>query len=206
MSAPIRMPNQNPVNTFPASRLKNGVKYATDGQLEVAEEACERWGWASAGMLLVGLIAEAFLAGFEPPHSSLLGRWGPLLADCLVVIGVAGEVQFARMGSRRQGELTQRSKDRLADANHKLAALQKQLAPRFIGPEFSQALQGRPAAHVRIEYLKDAPDTFELSGWIVSRLAPEGWAIDDFAPIKSATEGPLAALPAIFLREGNSRE
>lgn len=196
MSAPIRMPNQNPVNTFPASRLKNGVKYATDGQLEVAEEACERWGWASAGMLLVGLIAEAFLAGFEPPHSSLLGRWGPLLADCLVVIGVAGEVQFARMGSRRQGELTQRSKDRLADANHKLAALQKQLAPRFIGPEFSQALQGRPAAHVRIEYLKDAPDTFELSGWIVSRLAP----------IKSATEGPLAALPAIFLREGNSRE
>jgi len=118
------------------------------------------------------------------------------------VIGVAGEVQFARMGSRRQGELSQRSKDRLAEANRKLAALQKQLTPRFIGPEFSEALQGHPSAHVRIAYLKDAPDTLELSGWIVSRLVPAGWEVDDFGPIKSATEGPLAELPTIFSAGG----
>ena len=37
---------------------KRRAKHATDDQLEVAEEACERWGWAS-----VGLIAEGFLAG-----------------------------------------------------------------------------------------------------------------------------------------------
>ena len=131
-----------------------------------------------------------------------LGKMGTIYCGLLVLIGVAGEVQFGRMGSRRQGELTQRSKDRLADANRKLATLQKQLAPRFIGPEFLQALQGQPTANVGIAYLKDAPDTLELSGWIVSGLAQSGWTVNDFSPIKGATTGPLAALPSILSAGG----
>jgi hypothetical protein len=83
-----------------------------------------------------------------------------------------------------------------------LAKLQKQLAPRFTGPEFSEALEGRPTAHVMIAYLKDPPDAFVLAGWIMSSLVRAGWIVDGFNLIKSAHEGPFAALPDILSAGG----
>lgn len=57
----------------------------------------------------------------------------------MVVIGVAGEVQFARMGYSRQGELTQRIKRQLGEATERAAnadlariKLEAQLAPRSL--------------------------------------------------------------------------
>jgi len=161
-------PIQNPPNPFPVWRLKSGVKNATNIQLEMAEESCELWGWTCAGILIAGLIVECFLAGFDPPHASFWGRWGGLLADCLVVIGVAGEIQFARMGSRRQGELTRRVKKQLGEANERAATaeltaenLKAQFAWRSISDEVGQKLVSALSAYngaVTIEYVSNDPE------------------------------------------------
>ncbi len=101
---------------FPDWRLKNAVKNASDEELEDSAEACEWWGWRGAMILMFGLIAEVILAFWDAPHESIPGRWGSAFGTVLVALGVGLEVQFARMGARRQGELTRRVKVRLGDA------------------------------------------------------------------------------------------
>ena len=115
------MPTQNPPNPFPAWRLKNGVKKATNGELEAAVDSCERWGWGCGGTLLVGLVAELALAAVHPAYDSFGGRWVATLADFLVALGVAGEIQFSTMGYRRHTELQRRSDIKVEEARARVA-------------------------------------------------------------------------------------
>jgi hypothetical protein len=81
-------------------------------------------------------------------------RWGSLIADIMIALGVGGEVLFGAIDSRCQSELRRRSNKRLGDAltqageAHERAAkldveaaqLRQQLAPRELSKEQYQTL------------------------------------------------------------------
>jgi len=94
---------------------------AANDELEKSADSCEFWGWLCAGLLGVGLLGELAIAASHPPYDSFLEQWGASLADALVFLGVAGEVQFGRMASRRQAELRRRSDTEIAEAKKRSA-------------------------------------------------------------------------------------
>ena len=102
--------------------LKKGVIKAKDPILEGATSIFEKITLFFGVGVFVGVSAEVWLAYSRFPDTTNVGHWGPVYADMLVAIGVAGEIWFAFRASRCSGELTRRSKDRLADATT-LAAL-----------------------------------------------------------------------------------
>jgi len=102
---------------WPAWRLANGIGAAADNELEIAATSCERWTWACAILVVIGVALEFMLAIKHPDYGSPGEIWGTALADFLIGIGVAGEIAFARMGFSRQGELTRRSNRKLEDAH-----------------------------------------------------------------------------------------
>lgn len=161
ISAPTHKPIKNPrSNSFPAWRLTNDVMKASDAALKDAGESCERWGGGSAALVVIGVLAEVAIAAYHPQYDSFLEQWGSTLANVLVAIGVAAEVQFGRMGRRRDAELQRRSNDKLGAAE-KIAAeaseraeradlsrveLETKLLPRMLSQEqwdFIQGLRGK---------------------------------------------------------------
>jgi len=151
------MPNQKPrSNAFPAWRLVNGVMNATEKELEESGESCERWGGYGAGIVVLGVIAEVAIAAFHPPYDSFLEQWGSTVANSLVAFGIAVEVQFGRMGHRRQSELQRRSNDKVSaatknagEANERAAKadlarakLESRLQPRSLNQEQWDLIQG----------------------------------------------------------------
>jgi hypothetical protein len=51
----------------------------------------------SAGAVVFGLALEViFAAAFHEPPETTLSHWGPVAADAMVALGVAGEVLFGR--------------------------------------------------------------------------------------------------------------
>jgi len=173
--------------SFPAWRLKNGIKNATDEQLEHAAESCEWWSWGCAAILLVGLFAEGILAWNEPPHEAFWGRWGTFIGSCLVFVGVAGEVGFGIMGTRRHDELMRRTQARLAEAMDRASqatvrSLELQVELERVrswrtldGPQFLQALQGRPSWRIAELLHAEGTDTGPLAGQIWSLLSQTDW-------------------------------
>lgn len=126
ISNPVAVPNQNPRKPFPAWRLINGVTNASDDDLDASADSCENWSWYFGGLVAFGLIAEVILGVLHPPYDSVWSRWGSTLANALVFIGVAGEVQFSRMGFRRGHEIKRRSDEKVAEATGRAAeAVQK---------------------------------------------------------------------------------
>jgi len=133
----------------------NGLINATDKQLEDSSDSCERWAFKFAGLVILGLVAEFMIAVCHPEYGSFWERWGSVVADVFVAIGVAGEVLFGRMGHRRDTELQRRTKQSLSDAvtnageandratkaEVELARLQVQLSPRTLSKEQYEALQ-----------------------------------------------------------------
>jgi hypothetical protein len=108
-------------------RLKDGVKTVSDNDLEASATACEVWGWGCGGLLLTGLLLELALVLIHPTYNSPWERWGNVLAEALVWLGVGGEIQFRRMGFRREREITRRSKDEIATVERKRAELEAKL-------------------------------------------------------------------------------
>jgi len=122
------MPSQNPRKPFPAWRLINGVKNASDGDLEASSESCEYWSWFFGGLVVFGIAAEVVIGICHPAYDSVWGKWGSTLANALVVLGVAGEIQFSRMGFRRDQELKRRSDKVVAEANARAAMAEQRAA------------------------------------------------------------------------------
>jgi hypothetical protein len=108
----------------------------------------------SAGVVIVGVCLEVFIAIENPPYGIGLQRWGSLFADIMIALGVGGEVLFGAIDSRCQSELRRRSNARLAVAltqageAHERAAkldveaaqLRQQLAPRELSKEQHEIL------------------------------------------------------------------
>jgi hypothetical protein len=130
---------------------------ASEKGLEESGESCERWGGFGAGLVVLGVAAEIAIAAAHPPYDSFWEQWGSTVANSLVAIGVAIEVQFGRMGHRRQSELQRRTNEKLSaatkiagEANARAAEAQLELlqfrAPRLPSPEqlavITEALRG----------------------------------------------------------------
>lgn len=121
----------------------------TDEQIESRSTFCELWMHISAGVVVVGVCLEVFIAIENPPYGIGLQRWGSLLADIMIALGVGGEVLFGAIDSRCQSELRRRSNTRLGEAvtqageahgraaklDLEAAQLRQQLAPRELSKE-----------------------------------------------------------------------
>ena len=92
-----------------AWRLPKGIKSASDEALELSGDACEALSWRCGGIVAIGVLAEVAIAFFHPPYDSFWEQWGSVVANAVVMLGVAGEVQFSMMAFRRDKELKRRS-------------------------------------------------------------------------------------------------
>ena len=106
-----------------AWRLPKGIINASDNELESSGDACETLSWVCGGIVVLGVLAEAVLAGLHLPYDSLWERWDSVIANAAVVLGVVGEVQFGMMAFRRDKELKRRSDEKLTKAHLKIAEL-----------------------------------------------------------------------------------
>ena len=142
---------------------------------------------AARGWLLIGLFAEGWLAWSDPPHAEFWGRWGTFISDCFVIIGVAGEVGFGIMGTRRTDELMRRTRgnlseamDRASQATVRAAELEVELARvrnwrTLDGRQFLQALQGTSGWQIAELLHAEGTDTAPLAGQIWSSLTQTDW-------------------------------
>jgi hypothetical protein len=222
MSAPKPSPSQKFRKLLlPPLRLKNGLMNASDEELEHGAELCERWALRCAGVLILGLLVELGLAYCDPPHESYWGRWGTFWATCLVVTGVWGEVAFGRMGSRRQGELANRSKERAAEALERAEKIKAAAAWRTLSPEerakLKVALDARSESSIVINHVANDPESqnlvaqfraiFEARGWIVSVLSGSSPREIVFGfrapnPTDPLDEYPASAIQAVLTAAG----
>jgi hypothetical protein len=162
-----------------AWRLPNGIKGASDEDLESSGDVCEIWSWICGGLVVLGVFTEAAIAWFHPPYDSPWEQWGSTLANAAVVLGVAGEIQFSMMAFRRDKELKRRSDERVAEANNiaaqaikdaatareRTAVIEKLTAWRRIDPDFRRKLSDAfrdtaPVLRLRIEYQLGDPEAF----------------------------------------------
>jgi hypothetical protein len=175
-----------------AWRLPNGIKSASDDELEFSGDVCETWTWICGGAVVAAVFAEAAIAWSHPSYDSAWERWGSVVANMLVALGVAGEVVFAMMAFRRDKELKRRSDEKVAEANarssesNRLAveaqtALASFRAPRrdiFKGHEAATTAALKPFAGTKFDtglsmsdgeqadFLWDLAPVITAAGWI----------------------------------------
>jgi hypothetical protein len=118
-----------------------GIANATDDALRAASAVDERRGTASALGVFAGLLLEVGLAWTHPTYDSVVGRWGSVIADALVALGVFGELLFSNRAQLRQHELDRRSREKVASAQLELETLRASYAPRALTRKQCEALQ-----------------------------------------------------------------
>lgn len=165
-------PSQGPRKPFPPWRLKNGVKNATDTELDESVESCERWSWRGVAVLLVGLFLEfaisiwpKWLSASPWPLAAL--SWASL-ANLFVFCGVAIEFGFSRMASIRQHELTARARNRLAEATERVANVE--MDNGFLQATVAEANERAAKAALESEQIKKDFGWRSLSGDEFARL------------------------------------
>jgi len=184
MDAPIVMPIKRAHNLRTslilfAWRLPNGIMNASDGELESSGDVCETWSWVCGGAVVFGVLAEVAIAFCHPPYDSFLERWGSVIANAVVMLGVAGEVQFSMMAFRRDKELKLRSEKKVVEANaraaeallkaeeerHARVKLEANLQPRSLNQEQWNLVQGFKdrLPFINIAYETDA-ETWRYAG------------------------------------------
>jgi len=131
------------------------VKDAADSELEESESACEYLAVRSAYLVIVGLVLEVVEAVFYYQTHSIIERWGAVMADTFVAVGVIGEVYFSVKGAKYSSGLRRRSNIKLSEAIEKAgeankkaeeaqlarATLEAQLAPRLLTKEQYEVFQ-----------------------------------------------------------------
>ena len=55
---------------------------ATDCELELSSESCERWGWLCGGIIVAGVVAEVVIAAVESAIQLILGTVGDHRGRC----------------------------------------------------------------------------------------------------------------------------
>jgi len=172
-------PTQNPRNAFPAWRLRNGLTNATNDELEKSADSCEFWGWLSVAILGGGLLAEIAIAAFHPPYDSFWEQWGTSIANSLVFLGVAGEVQFGWMASRRQAELRRRSDIKIAEAELETERLKAEFGWRGLSPAQRQKLLAwlpKKLGSVTLEYVLGDIESANFAMLLARGFDAGGWA------------------------------
>jgi hypothetical protein len=145
-------------------------------------------------------VIEFGVALCNPPYDSNLERWGPVLCDFLVAIGVAGEVLFAARSKRCQDEQLKRSDAKLghafdlasgaevraADAQKEAAELRLRAAEierltawRHVTPEVNEAIRRGLlglASHVQlvVEFQRSDPEAYMYSRELIQSFGNAG--------------------------------
>jgi hypothetical protein len=185
-SAPIVTPTKRE-RIFSASlipfawRLPNGIKSASDRELELSGDACERLSWVCGGVVAVGVLAEVAIAWCHPPYDSFWEHWGSVIANGVVMLGVAGEVQFSRMAFRRDKELKRRSDDKVSEAKLETERLKSEIAWRTLTAETVAALKGvldkNPAHSVIFSYLANDVESQVFVSQFSAVFRSSGWEV-----------------------------
>lgn len=111
-----------------------------------------------------------------------------------LIIGVVSTVLIVWSGNRKEEYLRRdiantmeraaNAEQRAAEAELKLEQVRQKVAPRKIdGNAFLEVLKGKPKATVEIMYLKDDPDSINLSTDLIGLLSKAGWTIESWKPI-----------------------
>lgn len=155
------------LNGFGTWRLAN-LEEASDEELEVAAAACETLALASGILVILGLSIEVLEALFYLQTCPFFERWGAVIADVPVAVGVFGEIYFSAKGGARQSQLQHRSKDRLREATERTAEIQKLTEWRHITPEqfkqISDAIADKASTlDVLIEYERGDPEAYSYA-------------------------------------------
>jgi hypothetical protein len=111
----------SPIQNKPKSptwrlRRRKDLGRATDGELVAAVEWLERAEFPLGAVVFIGVALELALALFHPAVDSLIGNWGPAIADVLVALGVLAVLVTTARIILYQGELTCRSNRRVSVA------------------------------------------------------------------------------------------
>jgi len=157
------------MNWWKAWRLRDIAK-APEEDLEAAANTFEHVAW-SAGIFLVGggLLLEVAEAFFRWDKTiPWFDRWGAVIADAAVALGVFGEIYFSERAGACQNELRRRSNNKLADANQRLAEIQKITAWRQITPEQRESIQNAIKdkvgnLSVLVEYERTDPESWSYA-------------------------------------------
>ena len=146
----------------------------------------------------------SLLWGYALEFWDRLGIWsliaGAIVGVVALLLTAASAYILYRVADVAQVELsaeTKRSSERIeaaqadiakanariaeADARTKEAELElrKQIAPRALGPKFTEAIRGQPGCPVLISYVPDAGDTYNLAMQLHLMLPSEnGWVLE----------------------------
>ena len=123
----------------------------TDQNLRDSVAINEKAALWSAAVVVFGLFLEViFAAAFHEPPETILSHWGPVAADCIVALGVAGEVFFGRKSRTDSEELSRRSEERAArlekeaaDARERTTKIEQQMTRRTIPAEQRTSMADR---------------------------------------------------------------
>ena len=157
-------------------QLGGKLKDCGDERLEKASESCIRWEIGCALFLVVlGLVGELAIAFAHPDYNSFLERWGAVVCDALVALGVAGEVVFSTLSHKYSGELTRRSNQRLADL--KEATLWRAITDGE-RVRISETLKASgPVASVQFSVLANDPESMYFAEKIGTAFKDAGWRV-----------------------------
>jgi hypothetical protein len=122
---------------------------------------------------------------------------------CACAIAISGKIRDDRLKIELSASI-----ERTATAELKLEQLRKQAAPRFVGSEFSNALKGQPKSHIKISYVRDAPDGYSFAFFIEMALRDAGWDVEIPEPIRtnetsSKDRTVMDSLPSSMSVRGN---
>jgi hypothetical protein len=94
--------------------------------------------------------------------------------------------------------------ERAAEAELKLEQLRKQLGPRQLNPEtFRKAMEGKPKARVKILYVRDDPDSYDLAGQIFLSLLVLKWDVESPSPVLPNDTHPFSTVPNAMAAGGS---
>jgi hypothetical protein len=182
--------------SLPLPLRKNGVINATDAELDGAQRFCEQVAIASTVLVFVGLVFEVLIAIKHPSFDSCLERWGSVIADALVAVGVLGELLPSMLVRGYNTEVKRRSDDKLSEANRRAGEASERAADAELATEklkeatswrtltnmeteaISQALKASsPAASVRFTLLANDPESLYFAGQIATAFENAEWNV-----------------------------
>lgn len=112
-----------------------------DEELRASSALHEQWAKVCVVAVVAGLLVEVTLAAWHPSYDSSVSRWGSVVADAFVALGVFGEFFFSKRAKHRQQELDRRSNEKVAAAQVEIERLRAAHASRALTKEQYEALQ-----------------------------------------------------------------
>jgi hypothetical protein len=190
-------------------RLKNGVRSATEGELDAAVSWLEGSEIVFGGVVFFGIALEVALAILHPPYDAAPNIWGSPIADAFVALGVLGEVVASARVTICQGELSKRSNDRLQAAEQRAADASKEAAGAqtmaFLAMgQASSATNALAVANERAARLeKEAADARERAAKLEAELIPRRLTVEAQEAIRDLI-APFAGTPFNVLSDAGA--